>query len=89
MLSSIVKATLLGWDGSFVGKKEEESWRESPLCLFWMVWKARNKVAFEEKKLSIQRLKNSFVYFLWSKIKLFIKYGSSTLVDSIDWVGTR
>ena len=62
MLSSIVKATLLGWDGSFVGKKEEESWRESPLCLFWMVWKARNKVAFEEKKLSIQRLKNSFVF---------------------------
>ena len=38
--------------------------------------------------LSIQRFKSSFVYFLWSATKLFIKDGPSTLVDFIDWVGT-
>nr|CAN70023.1 hypothetical protein VITISV_030171 [Vitis vinifera] len=89
VLPATVKATLLVWDGSFVGKKRKDVWRASPLCLFWTVWKARNKVAFEEEELSIQRLKNSFVYLLWSETKLFIKYGLSTLVDFIDWVGTR
>ena len=65
VLPATVKATLLGWDGSFVGEKRKGVWRASPLCLFWTVWKARNKVAFEEEELSIQRPKNSFVYFLW------------------------
>ena len=45
--------------------------------------------AAEEEELSIQRLKNSFVYFLWSEMKLFIKDGPLTLVDFIDWVGTH
>ena len=88
VLPATVKATLLGWDGSFVGEKRKGVWRASPLCLFWTVWKARNKVAFEEEELSIQRPKNSFVYFLWSEMKMFIKDGPSTLVDFIDWVGT-
>ena len=64
VLPATVKATLLGWDGSFVGKKRKGVWRANPLCLFWMVWKVRNNVVFEEEELSIQRLKNLFVYFL-------------------------
>ena len=87
--TATVKATLLGWDGSFVGEKRKEVLRAGPLCLFWMVWKARNKIAFEEEVLSIQRLRSSFVYFLWSEMKLFIKDGPSTLVDFIGWVGTH
>ena len=35
--------------------------RWPPLCLFWMVWKERNKIAFDNKELSSQRLKISFV----------------------------
>ena len=89
MLPTTVKVTLLGWDGFFVGKKRKEVWRANPLCLFWTVWEARNKIVFEEEVLSIQRLKSSFVYFVWLEMKLFIKYGPSTLVDFIDWVGTR
>ena len=89
VLLATVKGTLLGWNGSFVGKKRKGVWRASPLCLFWMVWKVRNKIAFEEEELSIQRLKYSFVYFLWSETKLSIKDGPSTLVDFVGWVGTR
>ena len=72
-----------------MGRKRKGVWRASPLCIFWMVWKARNKIAFEEEELSIQRLKYSFVYFLWSETKLSIKDGPSTLVDFVGWVGTR
>ncbi|RVX06966.1 putative ribonuclease H protein [Vitis vinifera] len=89
VLPATVKETLSGWNGSFVGKKRKGVWKASPLCLFWTVWKTRNKVAFEEKELSIQRLKASFVYFLWSETKRSIKDGPSTLVDFVGWVASR
>ena len=60
-----VRATLLGWDVSFVGKKRREVWRVGPLCIFWTVWKVRNKIAFKDDVLFIQRLKSSFVCFFW------------------------
>ena len=44
---------------------------------------------FEDDMLSIQRLKSSFVYFLWLEIKLFIKDSPSTLVGFFDWVGSH
>ena len=34
VLSSLIRKTLLGWHGSFVGKKHKKVWRASPLCLF-------------------------------------------------------
>ncbi|KAJ9691747.1 hypothetical protein PVL29_013820 [Vitis rotundifolia] len=84
-----VKETLLGWRGSFVGKKRKAVWQVGPLCLFWVIWKVRNKIAFEDSVLFIQRLKASFVYLLWSETKLLIKGGPLTLIDFIDWVGSR
>ena len=89
VLPSSARSMLLGWDGSFVGKKRKEVWRASSLCIFCTVWKARNRIAFEDDVLSIQRLKSSFVCFLWSETKLFIKDGSSTLIGFIDWLGSR
>ena len=88
MLPSSARSMLLGWDGSFVGKKRKEVWRASSLCIFYTVWKTRNRIAFEDDVLSIQRLKSSFVCFLWSETKLFIKDGSSTLIGFIDWLGS-
>ncbi|RVW49843.1 Glycoprotein 3-alpha-L-fucosyltransferase A [Vitis vinifera] len=88
VLPATVKETLSGWNGSFVGKKRKGVWKASPLCLFWTVWKTRNKVAFEEEELSIQRLKASFVYFLWLETKRSIKDGPSTLVDFVGWVAS-
>ena len=89
VFSFLVKETLLGWRGSFVGEKRKEVWQVGPLCLFWVIWKARNKIAFEDSVLSLQRLKTSFVYLLWSETKLWIKDGPSTLIDFVDWVGSR
>ena len=71
-----------------MGKKRKTVWQVRLLCLFWVIWKVRNKIAFEDSLLSIQRLKASFVYLLWSETKLWIG-GPSTLIDFIDWVGSR
>ena len=79
-----VKEIFLGWKGSFVGKKMREVWQVGPLCLFCVIWKARNKIAFEDSVLSLQRLKASFVYLLCSETKLWIKDGPSTLIDFVD-----
>ena len=65
VLPASVKMTLLGWNRSFVGKERKEVWRASPLYIFWTVWKARNRITFEDDVLSIQRFKSCFIYFLW------------------------
>ena len=81
VLPSSVRETLLSWHGSFVGKKRKKVWRAAPLYIFWMFWKARNRLAFKDDVLSIPRLKYSFVLSLWSEAKLFI-------VSFIDWLGS-
>ena len=72
-----------------MGKKRKVAWQVGLLRLFWVIWKARNTIFFEDCVLSIQRLKVSFVYLLWSKTKLWIKDGPSTLIDFIDWVSLQ
>ena len=81
VLLNFVLQTLEGWRGSFVGKKRKDVWRAWPLCLFWTIWKARNKIAFEDATLSIHKLKSSFVYFLSVETTLCIKEGTTTLIE--------
>ena len=68
-----VKETLIGWRGSLMGKKRKVTWLLGPLCLFWVIWKARNSIAFEDGVLSIQKLKISFVYLLWLETRVWKK----------------
>ena len=89
VLPSLVRAMLLGWNGSFVGKKHKKVWRVGLLCLFWTVWKTMNRIAFEDNMLSIQRLKGSFVCFLCSEAKMFVKDGPSRLISFIDLLGSH
>ena len=42
---------------------------QAPYAFFWIVWKAGDKIAFEDDALFIQRLKGSFVYLLWSGLR--------------------
>ena len=70
-------------------KKEEESLESKPFIFFLDDLEGKEQSCFEEEELSIQRFKNSSVYFLWSETKLFIKEEPSTLVDFMNWVGTR
>ena len=88
MLPSSVRETLLSLHGSFVGNKCKKVWRAAPLYIFWTVWKARNRLTFNDDVLSIQRLKYLFVFSLWSEAKLFIADCLLTIVNFIDWLGS-
>ena len=89
-MSSSMREMLLGWKGAFVGKRRKKVWQTTP-CLFWTMWKARNRIGFKDDFLSIQNLKYLFFFFflLCSKIKFSIENGPSTLVGFIDWMGCK
>ena len=88
VLSYLVKETLLGWHGPFVGKARKKSWKVAFLCIFWTVWKERNMLAFDNAEFSVQRMKNSFVYNLWSWSRVSIDMGHFSL-SFIDWLGSK
>ena len=64
-------------------------WKTAPLYIFWTVWKARNRLAFKDDVLSIQRLKYSLVLSIWSEAKLLIVDCPLTIVNFIDWLGSN
>ena len=61
-----IRGTLLSWHGSFVGKKGLKAWMAAPLCLFWSIWRERNRIAFGDESCLVHRLKTSFLFNLWS-----------------------
>ena len=87
-LSCTVKTTLLGWNGGFVGKRRKKAWQMAPLCIFGSVWKERNRLAFGDEDLSLQRLKYSFVCNLWFWVRGSLAESHSSLVSFVDWIGS-
>ena len=81
--------TLLSWKGFLVGKKNGKERQVGPLCLFWIVWKARNKITFKDEIFSTQNVKTSFVFLLWLETNMSILNGLSTIAGFIDWVGWK
>ncbi|RVX05699.1 LINE-1 reverse transcriptase-like [Vitis vinifera] len=84
-----VRETLLSWNGYFLGKNRKKVWRAAPLRIFWTVWKERNRLAFKDESLPIQRLKHSFILTLWAEAKLFIDDCPLTIANFIDWLGSK
>ena len=89
VLQLTVKDTLLGWSDSFVDKKCGKIWRAAPLCLFWTMWKERNRIALDNEALSIQRLKTSFVCNLSSWTKSCLDGEPHSLINFVDWLGSN
>ena len=67
-----------------MGNKRKKAWRAAPLCCFWTVWKERNSRAFQDKGLTIQRLKQSLLCNLWDWVNMFIDPKANSVVDFID-----
>ena len=38
-----------------MGKVRKKAWQMTPLCIFWLVWKERNMLAFGNEELLLQR----------------------------------
>ena len=80
---------LLAWQGAAVGKKRKKIWLATPLCLFWNLWNARNRLVFENKVPSAQRIKDNFVTNLWSWANLHSVDNTHSVVDFFTLLGSR
>ncbi|RVW23148.1 hypothetical protein CK203_090231 [Vitis vinifera] len=63
--SNDVKATLLGWNGGFVGKRRNRAWQMAPLCIFWSVWKERNRPAFGNEETLASKVEIFFCMLIF------------------------
>ena len=48
-----------------MGKKCKKVWRAALLCLFWTMWRERNRAAFDNEVFSAYRLKSYFIRNFW------------------------
>ena len=81
--------TLLAWQGCAVGKKRKKIWLAAPLCLFWNLWRARNRLVFENEVPSAQIIKANFVTNLWSWANLYSVDNTHSVIDFFTWLGSR
>ena len=81
-----VKETLLSWHGSFVGKRRKKAWMAAPLCIFWTIWRERNRLVFEDVIISINMMKSTFLCSLLSSVNLHSVERPRPLVDFLTWV---
>ncbi|RVX20164.1 hypothetical protein CK203_004515 [Vitis vinifera] len=88
VLPESVKEALTSWRGSFVGKKRKQIWKFIPLCIFWTVWKERNRLAFRGGVVNVQRLKNSFVCNLWNWAKVYLGEEAFSLIGFLEWIAS-
>ena len=89
IMSGFIREMVLGWKSAFVGKRRKKVWQAAPSCLFWTVWKTRNRIVFKDDFFSIQKLKYLVLFLLLSENKFSIENGPSTLVGFIDWVSCK
>ena len=81
--------TLLAWQGAAVGKKRKRIWLAAPLCIFWTLWRARNKLGFDNEGTTDQKIKTIFVTNLWAWANAFREDKTNSVVDFLTWLGSR
>ena len=81
--------TLLAWQGAAVGKKRKKIWFAAQQCLFWNIWRARNRLVFENEVPSTQRIKANFVTNLWTWANLYSVDNTQSVIEFFTWLGSR
>ena len=66
VLPSPVQEKMAGWRRPYARKKAKKIWLAAPIFLFWCIWRERNRDLFDGGEPSTQKMKNVFVYTLWS-----------------------
>ena len=64
-----------------MGKKRKKIWLAAPLCLFWTLWRERNRVGFENSVTSAQRTKATFLSNIQSWANLYRVDNMNSLLD--------
>ena len=72
-----------------MGKKRKKIWKSIQLCIFWTVWKERNRLTFRGGVLDIQKLKNYFVCSLWGWARLYIGEKRLSLIGFLEWLASN
>ena len=62
----LVKDLLHNWLHFPARKKAKAIWRIAPLILFWVIWRERNRIIFEDATFSTLKLKISFIQSLYT-----------------------
>ena len=74
-------------EGPFYGEKKEEKDLEFHSVMYFLDgMKGKNRLASRGGSLAIQKLKNSFVYNLWSWARVYIGEESSSLLGFLAWL---
>ena len=72
-----------------MGKKRKKIWMAAPLCLFWTLWRPRNRLVFENEVVtSAQRIKSNFVTNLWIWANLCCVDNTNSILDFLTWLGS-
>ena len=77
---------MLSWRGSFVRRKCKKVWRAALLCIFWTLWKERNRREFENTEQLVHSLKSLFMIKLLHGLGCMLLKGTLSLFDFVDWV---
>ena len=72
-----------------MGKGRKKAWQMAPLCIFWSVWKEKNRLAFGNEELSLQRLKYSLYVILGLGSRVSLVLSPSSLVNFLDLIGSK
>ena len=64
-----------------------KAWRAAPTCIFWTLWKERNRRFFDNAELLDQRLKSLFLNNFCMWLRVYIDGGYTNLIDFIEWLG--
>lgn len=88
-MCSTVRGALPKSNSSCVRKKRMKARRAALLCLFWTIWKERNKRAFENIEKGDQVIKQTFMYIFWEWVWMYIADSPLSMLDLIDWQSSK
>ena len=70
-------------------KNVKKIWIAAPLCLFWTLWRTRNRLVFKNEVTFAQRIKANFVSNLWTWANLYCVDNTNSVLDFFTWLGSR
>lgn len=87
VMANSVKRMLSSWRCRAICEKKRKPWQAVPHCVICTIWRIRNKIAFKEAELDIQKLKLEALMYLWQWVKDFGGDKTNVFVNFICWPG--